>query len=129
MRKGLKVFLSIVLIIVVVSVIAYVGGTKNMDEIVDFEMPLIDLSSIDDGSYQGSCDIGRWALTVDIMIKNHQIVNVIMAEKHLSNVTPELAEIWNKSIVFTDTPSFDAVTGATITSKAYMIAITDALKQ
>lgn len=129
MRKGLKVFLAIVLIVVVIGVIAYIAGTKNMDEIANFEMPLIDLSSIDDGNYQGSCDIGRWALTVNVTIKKHQIVNIIIAEDHLSNVTPELAEIWNNTILFKDKPSFDAVTGASITSKAYMIAVTDALKK
>lgn len=128
MRKGFKIFLFIVLIVVFMGITVYVGGSKNMDEVEEFIIPFIDLSTIEDGMYEGSCDIGRWAMDVKVSIKDHQIVNVLISEEKLSNITADLAADWNKNILFVDHPVFDAITGATITSKAYMIAITDALK-
>ncbi len=129
MQKGFKIFLIIVLIVVLLGVFAYVGGTKNMDEVKAYVLPQIDLTTIENGTYEGSCEIGRWAMDVKVTVKDHQFINIIMSEDRLSNITPELADTWNDEILFIDDPSFDAISGATITSKAYMIAITNALEE
>lgn len=98
-----------------------------MDDIRAFTMHEIDMSKISDGGYEGSCDIGRWALTVKATVKDHRVINVTIVKKMKSIMSDELITEINQNIIEQRVPKFDTVTGASITSKAYLIAITDAL--
>ncbi|MCF7833122.1 MAG: FMN-binding protein [Candidatus Marinimicrobia bacterium] len=129
MKKGLRVLFIIIAVIIFLGVFAYVGGTQNMDEVKDYVLPDIDMKTIEDGEYEGSCDIGRFAIAVAVTVKDHKIVDVAFVEDKMSNVTDDLFKKMNERFINKDHPSFDAMTGASITSKAYMIAVTDALNK
>jgi uncharacterized protein with FMN-binding domain len=131
--KGLKIFLmvlaSVIVTITVPILIALPAGTAGMDEVRAYRIPAIDLGRIADGTYEGACDIGRFAVTVNVAVKGHLVTGVEIADKRQSNVNRELAAALNKRVIGKEKPDFDAVTGASITGKAYLIAVADALKK
>ena len=129
MKKGLKIFLIVVAVILVLVIIGYVGGSRNLSEVSEFELQDVDISTLADGNYEGACDIGRFAMKVTVSIKDHQIVAIAFIDNQRSNVTDDLLGKMNDRLLNNENPSFDAITGATITSKAYMIAVTDALSK
>lgn len=129
MKKGLKIFLIVAAIILVLGVFGYVGGSRNLNEVSEFILPDVDMSTMIDGEYEGSCDIGRFVMKVTITVKDHQVVAVAFVDNQRSNITDALFGKMNDRFLNIENPTFDAITGATITSKAYMIAVTDALSK
>lgn len=129
MKKGLKIFLIVVAIILVLVIFGYVGGSRNLNEISEFVLPDVDMSTLTDGNYEGSCDIGRFAMKVTVTVKDHKIIAIAFIDNQRSNVTEDLFGKMNDRLLNNENPTFDAITGATITSKAYMIAVTDALSK
>jgi len=128
MKKGLKVFLTIVGVLVVFLLFGVIAGTRNMSEVRAYSIPEIDMQTIEDGQYEGSCDIGRWALKVIVTVNDHEITQILIPDDQVQILPDELLVQLNNEVLSKKEPNFDAVTGATISSKAYMIAITDALK-
>jgi uncharacterized protein with FMN-binding domain len=131
--KGLKIFLmvfgSIVITLGILTIVAVSAGMAGMDEVRAYAIPAVDLSRIPDGDYAGACAIGRFAMTVQVSVKNHLVTGVALSEKDRANMTPVLADSLNPRVVGQAHPDFDAVTGASITGKAYFIAVADALKK
>ena len=129
MKTFLKILLGIVAVLVVIGIVGVIAGTRHMKEVRVYQIPQIDMMTIEDGQYQGSCDIGRWATTVIVNVKDHKITQVIIPGDQFPILPDEFIIELNDRVVGLEEPNFDAVTGATISSKAYMIAITDALSQ
>jgi uncharacterized protein with FMN-binding domain len=129
MKKGLKTFLIVIGIIVILGVFSYVGGSRNLNDVSEFVLPDVDMSTLADGNYEGSCDIGRFAMKVTVTIEDHKIVAIAFIDNQRSNVNEDLFGKMNARLLNKENPSFDAITGASITSKAYMIAVTDALSK
>ncbi len=131
MARGVKVLLIVLGCvfgtILVIGVIGFVAGSAGQDEVRARALPAVDMSRIPDGAYVGSCDIGRFAMAVNVAVKDHRVTAVEIADKRQSNIGPDMADRLNRSVVGREKPSFDAVTGASITGKAYYIAVTDAL--
>jgi len=129
MKKGLKALLIVLGILIVFIVFSVVAGTRNMGDIKEYVIPNIDMSNVADGDYEGSCDIGRWAITVNVTVKEHKITQVMIPQDQIPILPDEFIVELNAAILNSTDPNFDAVTGATISSKAYMIAVTDALSK
>ncbi len=133
MARGVKVLLIVLGCvfgtILVVGAVGVIAGMPGQDEVRKYALPAIDMSRIPDGAYDGACDIGRFAMAVKVTVKDHRVTAVEIADKRTSNIGPDMASQLNQSVVGREKPSFDAVTGASITSKAYFIAVADALKK
>ncbi len=129
MPKAVRVFLITLGVIIFLGVILVIVATIGMDDVKNFKIPDIDLSRIDDGEYEGSCTISRWAMKVKVAVQDHKIKNVAIVDKMMSNLNEELIAKINGNVIDRQPPNFDAVSGASITSNAYLIAITDALSK
>lgn len=127
MRTGMKIFLIVLSVFIAFILVGLVAGTQHMKEVRVYNIPEIDMMTIADGQYEGSCDIGRWSNKVIVSVKDHKITQVIVPGDQFPILPDEFIIALNDKIVGLEKPDFDAVTGATISSKAYMIAITDAL--
>jgi uncharacterized protein with FMN-binding domain len=123
----MKKLLIVLAVIIVSGGVITIAGTIGMDEVNRFRIPAVDISSIDNGIYTGECDISRWALKVNVAIENHKIKNITIKDKKMSNISNDIKEQYDKKIIGTEKPVFDSVSSASVTGKAYMIAVTDAL--
>jgi len=89
----------------------------------------INLSDVPDGGYTGVYEFERWSNTVIVHVKDHAI-SAIDIEKDMAGagITNAADEIFRRVIEAQDT-TVDMVSGATVTSKAYLKAIENALEK
>lgn len=85
----------------------------------------VDLSSIEDGTYTGSCDIDFVAATVEVTVSNHMITNINLVNHYTDKGKPAKAIV--PKIVDAQSLEVDAVAGATNSSKVIKKAIENAL--
>ena len=126
----MKLFLKIIIVAAAIFAIA-VGGaaiylTRGLGSAEKLAAGSVDLSGIKDGLYTGVYDSGRFSNKVEVAVKDHKIINIRL----INDVTfskPEIAsEVFDRVIKKQDV-AVDAVSGATVTSKAYLKAIENAL--
>lgn len=87
----------------------------------------IDLADVPDGTYRGDFDGGRWSNSVEVTVENNRIGDISVVKDvrfKRAGVSKELFARVEKqqSLVV------DAVSGATVTCKAYLKSIENALE-
>lgn len=88
----------------------------------------IDLSDKPDGSYTGTYEFKRWTNALVVQVQDHKITSIDFDKDVVAaGITDCANEMFRRVIEAQDT-EVDAVSGATVTSKAYLKAIEDALK-
>jgi uncharacterized protein with FMN-binding domain len=125
MKKGLK----IVLIIIIVMVLTAAGGiyylTRGMEDVNDMSLNGINLTRISDGAYYGSCESGRWTNTLEIHVEGGRI-SKINVSKDVRFVQEGVSNDLFAKVISAQDTRVDTVSGATITSKAYLKSIENA---
>ena len=133
MRKGLSIFLAILIVIIIIAVVGILSFNKQYKallEDVDKEYALIekiDMMEIQDGEY--SYRFGKIPVVVDlkVIVKDHAITSITMNEQS-SGPGYEALETIDR-ILLKQEVKVDAVSGATTSSKVIMIAAYKALKE
>jgi len=100
--------------------------TRGLENVKSLSIQGIAVNSIKDGTYTGSYKAGRFSNQVAVTVTNQKIVEI----KALKNVTfqqPDLTEQLFQRIIKNQSLQIDMVSGATVTSKAYLKAIENAL--
>ena len=113
--------------LIVIVIIGFAGGMAGQDEVRKYKLPAIDMSRIPDGTYEGACDIGPFATKLTVTVKDHRAIDVTPVSGPWSNVGGKMLTGLRERVVGRETLVYDAVSGASITSKAFFIALTDAL--
>ncbi|MEA2077576.1 MAG: FMN-binding protein [Candidatus Marinimicrobia bacterium] len=132
MRKGLIIFLSVIIVIAIITFVGILSFNKQykaLMEDVDKEyaaIEKIDLSQIEDGEY--NYRFGKIPVFADVkvIVDDHNIVSITMSEQS-SGPGHEALETIDR-ILLKQEVKVDAVTGATTSSKVIMIATYKALK-
>lgn len=134
MRKciRIKLFLKIILGIFIAFVLVAGGGTfyitRGLESGSKVAIHDIGLSTLKDGSYNGKYKAGRWTNEVNVTIENHAITKIELV-KDVMIPQPDLKyKIFNE-VVESQSLSIDVISGATVTSKAYLKSIENALKE
>lgn len=121
------------IVAVIVGVLVLVGGigifylTRGLDAGKKLEIGTVQLSDLADGTYQGAYKSGRWSNTVEVTVKGHKITNIDVVKDVKFSKAESKKELLDKVIARQNT-DVDTVSGATVTSKAYLKAIENALK-
>lgn len=128
MRK----FLKIVVIVVVIFVLVIAGGvfyiTRGLDEGSKLAVSSVNVSSVGDGTYDGKYDSGRWSNELKVTIKDHKITQIGIV-KDVAFPNQESADQIFNEVIEKQNTDVDIVSGATVTSKAYLKSIENALTQ
>ena len=124
MKKILLITGAALLIILVVFCIAITNGLSGGANVT---LNGIDLSGVPDGVYTGAYDFKRWSNTVVIHVNDHRISSIeIDKDVTGANVTDCSGEVFRRVLEAQDT-IVDVISGAFVTSKAYLKAIENAL--
>ena len=124
MKKKLLIAGGIVLVILIGMLLTVTNGLSEGAKVT---LNGIDLTTIPDGSYTGTYDFKRWSNTLVVYVKDNSITAIdIIDDVPGASVTDCSGEMFRRVIMAQDT-RVDAVSGATVTSKAYLKAIEDAL--
>ncbi len=133
MKKGLSIFLAIIIVIIVIAVAGIFTFNKQYKELledVDREfasIEKIDMTTIQDGEY--TYRFGKIPVFVDlkVSVKDH-VINTITIKEQSSGPGYEALETIDR-ILAKQEAKVDAVSGATTSSKVIMIATYKALKK
>jgi len=126
----MKLFLK-VLIGLFIAFVLFGGGamfylTRGLEAGNQVSINELNLSTLSDGTYNGQYDAGRWSNEVNVTIKDHNIVNIDIV-KDVTFVKPEVTRELLNRIIEKQTTNVDTISGATVTSKAYLKSIENAL--
>lgn len=86
----------------------------------------VDVSQTADGSYVGSYKNSRWSNQVNVTVVNHRIT-AINIEKTVLIEQQDVTEKLINDVLVAQNTDVEVISGATVTSKAYLKSIENAL--
>jgi len=126
MKKIKKIVIIVVIgfVVVLTAGITYlnIGMNEGKKEVVK----TVDLSQTADGSYVGSYKNSRWSNQVKVTVVNHRIT-AINVEKTVQIEQADVTEKLINDVLAAQNTDVEIISGATITSKAYLKSIENAL--
>ncbi len=126
MKKALK----IIGIVLVAMIVIIAGGlfylSQGLSEGEDVTLIGWNLEGVEDGVYQGSFNFKRWSNTLKVTVEDEKIVEIEVVDDVTFVRDGVSSQLFDAIIDKQDIPE-DLVSEATITSKAYIKAIEDAL--
>ena len=128
MKKAMIVILSILGVLVVVGAGGVFYITNGLEAGENLAINPVDLTAIEDGTYAGVYQAGRWSNEVAVSVADHQIANIAVV-KTVTIDDPELTSTIINNVIKNQSTTVDTVSGATVTSKAYLKSIENALSQ
>ncbi len=87
----------------------------------------MDASQLSDGSYEGSFTYKRWSNRVRVEVADSQITDITIEQDVQGAQLTDCAQEMIVRVLDKQTTQVDTVAGSTATSKAYLLAIEDAL--
>jgi uncharacterized protein with FMN-binding domain len=126
----MKMFLKVIGIIAIILILV-IGGlgfylTRNQTPIKNLKLNQLDLSSLKDGQYSGKYNAGRFSNEVKVSIQENKITKIDVI-KAVSFEIKDLTKNLFDEVVKKQNTDVDIVSGATVTSKAYLKSIENAL--
>lgn len=122
------IMLSILGVLVLVGAGGFFYITNGLDAGEKLAINPVDLTEIEDGTYAGVYQAGRWSNEVAVSVADHQISNIDVV-KTVTMESPEMTSTIINSVIAKQNTTVDTVSGATVTSKAYLKSIENALTQ
>lgn len=119
-------FLITIILMVVICVIVFNKMNEGIEVLIAEELPEIDLTSIEDGTYLGEYAIPLISVKVEVTVLDHQITDIVILEH--KNGQGEDGELIIDDVILEQSIEIDYIVGATYSSKAILLAIGDALK-
>lgn len=125
MKTGVKILLGMIgvllLLFAILAVSLFTAGKKL--EAVE----TVDIDTVEDGSYYGSADTVLVKVKVEVSVKDHKIVKIDLLKHQNGRGTP--AETMIGAMLDGNTSDVDAVSGATLSSRAIRAAVNEALAE
>ncbi|MDL2301895.1 FMN-binding protein [Lachnospiraceae bacterium OttesenSCG-928-D06] len=126
MKKPLKIILLILAIIAIASVGMFFAINQAAQEQAEsIEITLVDATGVVDGTYDGRYEAESIKVTVSVTVADEKIVDIDILEHE--NGLGGKAESIIDDVVAQQSLQVDAVSGATVSSKAILKAIENAL--
>lgn len=126
----MKLYVKIILGAVIVIVLVAAGGifyvTRGLSSGSKLEVGAVDLTTLADGTYDGEYSAGRWTNKIRVTVKDHKITGIDNV-KDVTFVKPELTKQLFDKVMEKQNTDIDIISGATVTSKAYLKSIENAL--
>lgn len=128
MKRILKPILYVLAIIIIFISAGIVFITRGLESGSKVAVGNINLESINDGTYKGKYEGGRWSNEMIITVKDHKITDVKVVKDVLFKKS-EVTEAIIEKVIQEQKINVPVVSGATVTSKAYLKAIENSLKE
>ncbi|MPM51118.1 hypothetical protein SDC9_97865 [bioreactor metagenome] len=121
--KKTKIFLCVLLVIIVSGLFIMTRGIKEGKTV---EINSVDISKLEDGTYVGKYSKDRWTSEVEVSVKNKKIENIKVLSQPL---TPDVSSELSEKIIEKQNVNVDVISGATVSSKAYLKSVENALNK
>jgi len=128
MKSFFKILLSIVIIFILVSGAGLFYLSRGLEEGKNLKVNSVDLSQVNDGIYNGEYNSGRWSNKLEITINNHKITGINVV-KDVTFPKDDVTEMLITKVKNNQNTNVDVISGSTVTCKAYLKSIENALKK
>jgi uncharacterized protein with FMN-binding domain len=126
MARFLKVLAIMLLILGIVGFGGYSYLIWGMDEVLNSQIGNVDIQVLPDGTYKGSYKNSRWSNSVEVSISDGRIEGIKVTDDVAITLEEPRTQLIDR-VIKSQAVDVDAVSGATATSKAYLLAIEAAL--
>lgn len=128
MKTFLKVVGILAAVVIVVIAVAAIFLSSGMSATKNLQIGTVDPSGLPDGAYEGSYSAGRFSNSVKVTVKDGRIES-IETEKPVTFEKADVTKALFDSVIAEQNTDVDAMSGATLTSKAYLKSIEAALSK
>ncbi len=128
MKKALKVILIVFIGIAAIGAAGVFYITHGLRAGENLEISPVIPAALGDGVYNGVYSAGRWTNEVAVTVSGGKIANIQIVRDVRFADSGTADEVFRRVMEAQNTV-VDAVTGATVTSKAYLKAIENALRR
>lgn len=128
MKRALKIIAVVVGVFILIGACGIFYLTRGLSSGKKLEIGTVELSNLVDGTYKGKYKSGRWTNEVGVTVKDHKITQIDILKDVKFHKAESAKELLDRVIARQNT-DVDTVSGATVTSKAYLKAIENALKK
>lgn len=126
MKSLLKIILFVFIVFGLVAVAGIFYLTRGLESGSELVINGVNLSLLDNGAYSGKYNGGRWSNEVNVTIKDHKIIKIDVV-KDVTFAKQDVKEELLNKVVNDQNTNIDVISGATVTCKAYLKAIENAL--
>jgi uncharacterized protein with FMN-binding domain len=126
MKKFLKLVAIVITVLVVIFTGFYVFISRGLDAKSQPALAGVTAQGLKDGTYEGGYEGGRWTNRVKVTVAGEKIGDIALTQDVMFSDAKVSAELFQKVIAAQST-QVDTVAGATVTSKAYLKSIENAL--
>ncbi|NBG88210.1 FMN-binding protein [Isachenkonia alkalipeptolytica] len=124
MKKWKKVLIGAGLVVGVVGLVMLFFVTRGLDEGKALVIHEVNLQNLEDGIYPGEYDGVRWKNEVEVEVLDGKIQSIRLVDGfEMKKVKKEIYE----KVIEHQSLEVEVVSGATVSSKAYLKAIENAL--
>ncbi|MHC1720920.1 MAG: FMN-binding protein [Clostridiaceae bacterium] len=128
MKKILKFLAVLVILAVVIIAGAMVFLTQGLKEGANVEISGLNLADVADGTYTGKYEGGRWSNELKVLVEDNKIKDIEIAKDVMVPQEGLSGKVFAEVVERQDT-DIDVVSGATVTTKAYLKSIENALSK
>ncbi len=123
----MKIVLIVIGVILLLGLIGFIAGSIGLGDVKKMVINDVDLSRVPDGVYRGKFHKVRWTYDVEVTVKDHKITAI----KTLNKVDGRemIVEGAQEAIIKNQSVKIDAVSGASIDTKAFQKAVENALAE
>ena len=124
-----RIILYVVVVLVVIGIGGFIYATQGLNKYRKMEINTIDLSQIEDGTYQGEFTGGRWKNKLEVTVKDHTIANINLIKASKTSGMADIGEKVIQQVKEKQSLQIDTVSGATVHTKSILKSIENALSQ
>lgn len=128
MKKVFKILVALLIVLFVIALTSVFFISRGLKSGMNLEINDVNLTSLNDGIYNGKYNAGRWSNEMNITIKDHKIIKIEVI-KDVSFSLPEVTQAIISKVLEKQNTNVDIISGSTVTSKAYLKAIENALNK
>ena len=128
MKKVFKIIVYIVIALLLIALAGVFFISRGLKSGMNLAINDVNLTSHSDGIYNGKYNDGRWSNEMNVTIKDHKIIKIEVV-KDVSFSLPEVTQAIVSKVLEKQNTNVDIISGSTVTSKAYLKAIENALNK
>ncbi len=126
MKSILKILISIIFVFILVFASGIFYLSRGLKEVSEIKVNGIRKSDLNDGIYYGKYNAERWLNQLSITVKDHKIAEINIVDD-VTFVKPGVSDELFSKVIEAQNTEVDVVSQATVTSKAYLKSIENAL--
>lgn len=126
MKKPFKIILRIFIVIALIIAAVFFYMSNGLSEGSKVTVNSVNASSLTDGEYLGNYEAGRWTNEVSVKVNSGKITDIKII-KDVMVPQKGLADKLFDRVIQSQNTTVDVISGATVTSKAYLKSIENAL--